>query len=457
MPHRDSGRVPLGRSEDAAVARVDRKGAYKHVDRVEVYLWGRLMGAVALDPAYGYYAFAYAPSFLKAGIEPAPLHMPLNDGDAYLFTDLPVETYKRLPALLSDALPDDFGNALINRYMADHGIAEPDISSLDRLAYMSTRAMGALTFRPARGPANRKPTAIELGTLVGEARRAVTGTIEDDVHANAALRSIIEVGTSAGGARAKAVIAWNPQTQEIRSGQLDAPEGFEHWLLKFDGMGKDDELGEPGGYGRIEYAYHLMARAAGIDMTECRLLEENGRAHFMTRRFDREGARTRHHMQTLGALGHVDYKKKGTNSYAQLFTVMRRLELPYEQMEEAFRRMAFNVMGRNCDDHAKNFSFRLREGAAWELAPAYDVIFAHNPQGEWTNQHLMSVNGKFKDFSENDLLAAADRFAIGSAPKVIRQVREAIMAWPEFAARAGVGTKQAEHIGRQHLHLICNI
>jgi serine/threonine-protein kinase HipA len=427
--------------------------AYKHVDRVEVFLWDQLMGAVVLDPVYGYYAFAYAPAFLKSGIQPSPLQMPLNNGDAFLFTDLPTETYKRLPALLSDALPDDFGNALINRYMADHGISVTEITSLDRLAYMSNRAMGALTFKPARGPAKTKPTSIELSKLVIEARKAVTGTIEDDDHANAALRGIIDVGTSAGGARAKAVIAWNPQTQAIRSGQLEAPEGFEHWLLKFDGMGKDNELGEPGGYGRIEYAYHLMAKAADISMSECRLLEENGRAHFMTRRFDREGTNTRHHMQTLCSLNHVDYKKKGANSYSQLFTTMSALSLPYEQMEEAFRRMVLNVMGRNCDDHTKNFSFRLRQGAAWELSPAYDVTFAHNPDGEWTNQHLMSVNGKFKGFTEYDLLAVADRFAIGSAPKVISQVREVVKAWPEFAARAGVSVQQSEHIGKQHLLL----
>lgn len=430
-----------------------KAAAYKHVDRVEVFLWGQLMGAVVLDPVYGYYAFAYAPAFLKSGIQPSPLQMPLNNGDAFLFTDLPTETYKRLPALLSDALPDDFGNALINRYMADHGISVTEITSLDRLAYMSNRAMGALTFKPARGPAKTKPTSIELSKLVTEARKAVTGTIEGDDHANAALRSIIDVGTSAGGARAKAVIAWNPQTQEIRSGQLEAPEGFEHWLLKFDGMGKDNELGEPGGYGRIEFAYYLMAKAAKISMSKCRLLEENGRAHFMTRRFDREGANIRHHMQTLCSLNHVDYKKKGTNSYSQLFTTISTLDLPYEQMEEAFRRMVLNVMGRNCDDHTKNFSFRLRQGAAWELSPAYDVTFAHNPDGEWTNQHLMSVNGKFKGFTEDDLLAVADRFAIGSAPKVISQVREAVKAWPEFAASAGVSEQQSQHIGKQHLLL----
>ncbi|WP_346730504.1 type II toxin-antitoxin system HipA family toxin [Caballeronia sp. dw_19] len=426
---------------------------YKHVDRVEVYLWDQLMGAVALDPAYGYYVFAYAPEFVDRGVEPSPLHMPLSL-EPYLFADLPDATYKRLPALLSDALPDDFGNALINRYMADHGIPASSVTSIDRLAYMSNRAMGALTFRPARGPARHKPTSIQLSHLVNEARKAVTGTIDDDDHTSAALRSIIDVGTSAGGARAKAVIAWNPLTNEIRSGQLEAPEGFQHWLLKFDGMGEDSELGTPQGYGRIEYAYHLMARAANMTMSECRLLEESGRAHFMTRRFDREGTNTRHHMQTLCALDHVDYKKKGTNAYSQLFTTMRQLDLPYAEMEEAFRRMVFNVMGRNCDDHTKNFSFRLRQGAPWELTPAYDVTFAHNPNGEWTNQHLMSVNGKFKGFTEDDLLAEAERFGVGTARNVIKEVRLAITSWPTFAERAGIADKQMKDIGRQHLLLL---
>lgn len=427
---------------------------YQHVRAVEVHLWGKHIGSVALDPAYGYYVFAYTPACASLGIEPSPLHMPVAANQPWLFTDLPEATYKRLPAMLSDALPDDFGNALINRYMADQGIAAPDISSLDRLAYMNTRAMGALTFKPARGPARHKPTAIELSALVEQARRAVHGIVDDDAHANAALRSIIDVGTSAGGARAKAVIALHPRTGEIRSGQLDAPEGFEHWLLKFDGMGTDQELGSTQHYGRIEYAYHLMARAAGIRMTDCRLLEENGRAHFMTKRFDRAGQSGRHHLQTLCAMAHVDYKKKGTNAYAQFFSTISQLELPYEDMEEAFRRMVFNVMGRNCDDHSKNFSFLLRQGSpAWELAPAYDVTFAHNPRGEWTNQHLMSVNGKFRDFEIADLLAESRRFGIGTAPRVIDEVRAAIRAWRGFAQQAGLPEMQMQEIERQFLLL----
>ena len=424
-----------------------KRRPYKHVSVVEAHLWSQHIGSVALDPAYGYYVFAYTPEFAAKGIEVAPLHMPVSAAEPYLFTDLPEATYKRLPAMLSDALPDDFGNALINRYMADQGIASQDVTALDRLAYMSTRAMGALTFKPARGPVKHTPTAIELSALVEQARRAVTGVVTDDEHASAALRSIIEVGTSAGGARAKAVIALNINTNEIRSGQLDAPDGFEHWLLKFDGMGVDQELGTTQHYGRVEYAYHLMARAAGISMTECQLLKENGRAHFMTKRFDRDGKSGRHHMQTLCAMAHLDYKKKGTNSYAQLFSTILKLELPYGDLEEAFRRMAFNVMGRNCDDHTKNFSFLLREGSAvWALSPGYDITFAHNPNGEWTHQHLMSVNGKFKDIEVTDLLLEAERFGVGTAKRVIEEVRAAILRWPQFARQADIPKAQTAEI-----------
>lgn len=426
-----------------------KAAAYKHVDKVDVHLWGRHVGAVALDPAYSYYAFAYTEAFRKSGIEPSPLHMPTAEDRVFLFTDLPHATYKRLPALLSDALPDDFGNALIDRYMADKGLAAAAVTPLDRLAYMSTRAMGALTFKPARGPAHRKATAIELSALVQQARQAVAGVIDDDGHANAALRSIIEVGTSAGGARAKAVVAWNPTTDEIRAGQLDAPEGFEQWLLKFDGMGVDKELGMSQDYGRIEYAYHLMAVAAGIDMRPCRLLKENGRAHFMTQRFDRGPGGARHHMQSLCALAHLDYKKKGANAYSQLFATIRALGLPYAAMEEALRRMAFNVMARNCDDHSKNFSFLLQEGQPWQLAPAYDVTFAHNPKGEWTHQHLMSVNGKFKDFGRDDLLAEASRFGVGTAREVLAQVGDAVSRWRRFAEQAEVSAAQASAIQAQ--------
>lgn len=340
-------------------------GPYKAVQRVEVWIWGRRAGAVALDPGLGFYVFAYDPAFGRTGIELAPLHMPVDTKERpYFFNGLPEQTYKRLPAMLADALPDDFGNALVNAYMAAKGIPAEQITPLDRLAYMGKRAMGALEFRPARGPRTTKPTVLAMDELVTEARAAVRGSVEHDDQAHATLRNIIEVGTSAGGARAKAVIAWNPSTGEIRSGQLDAPKGFEHWLLKFDGMGVDRELGVSQAYGRIEFAYYLMATAAGINMSESRLLQENGRAHFMTKRFDRDQDGTKVHVQTLCAMSHLDYKKRGANAYEQLFLTCRdpRLRLGHETDVEIFRRMVFNVAGRNCDDHTKNVAFVLRQG-----------------------------------------------------------------------------------------------
>ena len=426
---------------------------YKPVTAVEVRLWGHTVGAVALDPKLGYYAFEYAPKFVASGIELAPLAMPLAQArDPFVFVALPELTYQRLPALLADALPDDFGNALINAWMASQGVAPSEITALDRLAYMGKRGMGALEFRPARGPHVASSTAVDLAALVESARRAVHGEIDSDPHATAALAQMIQVGTSAGGARAKAAIAWNPATEEIRAGQFDVEPGFEHWLLKFDGMGADRELGASRDYGRIEYAYHLMARQAGIDMSPCRLLEEGGRAHFMTRRFDRDGNR-KHHMQTLCAMAHLDYKQRATHDYSQLLLTIQQLKLGHAALEEAFRRIAFNVMAANCDDHSKNFSFLLREGGAWELAPAYDVIHAYNPNGEWTYQHLMAVNGKFSGITRADLLAVADRFGIGSAPKVLKLVNEAVAAWPEFARAAKVSSTEAARVGSHHVRL----
>lgn len=419
---------------------------HQPVHAVEVRLWGETVGAVALDPRLGYYAFEYAPRFLTSGIDLAPLAMPLaRGGEAFVFTDLPELTYKRLPAMLADALPDDFGNSLIDAWMASKGVSKSAITALDRLAYMGKRGMGALEFRPARGPNAASHTAIKLSLLVDSARRAVLGEIDSEHHTRAALAQIIQVGTSAGGARAKAAIAWNPSSDEIRAGQFAIEEGFEHWLLKFDGMGRDRELGATQDYGRIEYAYSLMAKAAGIAMNPCRLLEENGRAHFMTRRFDRDGNH-KHHLQTLCAMAHLDYRQKATHDYNQLFLTINQLRLGRTALEEAFRRMVFNVMAANCDDHSKNFSFLLRQGGAWELAPAYDVTHAYNPKGEWTYQHLMSVNGKFSTIARADCLAVADRFGIGPAPRLIGQVAEAVRQWPRFAGEAGVNDAEIQRI-----------
>lgn len=430
------------------VARTGGRG-YRPVEVVEVRVWGRRVGAVALDSKSGFYVFVYEPRFARSGIELSPLRMPLDAAQTpHVFSDLPEKTYRRLPALLADSLPDDFGNALIDRYLAEKGVARESVSPLDRLAYMGRRAAGALEFKPALGPRAHTPTALDLDALVVAARKAVRGSFTDGDHARDALASLIAVGTSAGGARAKAVIAWNESTKELLSGQADAPDGFEHWLLKFDGMNEDRELGVGKGYGRIEYAYHLMARRAGIRMSECRLLEENGRAHFMTRRFDREKGGIKHHLQTLCALDHLDYRMKSAHGYEQLFMALEKLKARRADQVEAFRRMTFNVMARNCDDHTKNVSFLLRQGGAWELAPAYDVSFAHNPDGEWTDQHQMSVNGRNTDIGAKDLLAVADRFVIGEARSIMKEVAASVREWPRFAKEAGVGKTETDKIQR---------
>jgi len=423
----------------------------KPVQVIEVRMWGSRVGAVALDPRLDCYAFAYDPAWRRKVIEVAPLTMPLSDRrDTFVFPVLPRETYLRLPAMLADALPDDFGNALIDAWMATKGIEKSSITVLDRLAYMGKRGVGALEFRPTRGSHNESATPIAMKALVEEARRLVQGNFSVDNETKAALANIIKVGTSAGGARAKAVIAWNPKTDEVRSGQFDVAPGFEHWLLKFDGVGKDTELGTGEGYGRIEYAYSLMANAAGITMSSCRLLEENGRAHFMTRRFDREvttrGQTCKHHIQTLCAMNHLDFRQRGTHAYAQLFLTIARLNLGDEAVSQAFRRMAFNVMARNCDDHTKNFAFLLKQGMSWELAPAYDVTHAFNPKGEWTYQHLMSVNGKFQGITRDDLLEDADRFSVRKPREILAQVRAALENWPEFALQAGMETSLRDRV-----------
>lgn len=413
---------------------------------IEVRIWDHLVGAVAPDPGLGSYVFEYDPAWRKRGIELSPLMMPVSGAQAsFVFPSL-ADSFKRLPGLLADALPDDFGNALIDAWMAAHGVSKYSVTALDRLAYMGRRGLGALEFKPAKGSAVESQKPLEMQSLVEAARKILHGNLAGDVHAQAALANIIRVGTSAGGARAKAVIAWNPSTEEIRSGQFDVADGFEHWLLKFDGLGKDFELGSTEDYGRVEYAYHLMAaRGAGILMSPCRLLEENGRAHFMTKRFDREGNR-KHHVQSLCAMQHLDYKQRGTHAYEQFFLTLAELGLGAGAREQGFRRMAFNVMARNCDDHTKNFGFRLREGGGWELAPAYDVTHAYNPKGEWTYQHLMSVNGRFDAIDRGDLLAIADRFSVPGARQILDQVNAALAAWPEFAGQAKLSADKQRQI-----------
>jgi serine/threonine-protein kinase HipA len=419
--------------------------AYVAVDAVEVRAWGEPVGAVALDPGTGYYAFEYFASWRG---DLAPGLMPVGGGP-YLFPQLPAETFHRLPAMLADSLPDDFGNALIDAWLATHGVARSAVTPLDRLAYMAARGMGALEFAPSRGPRHRKPSAVEMSSLVEGARSLIDGEFGGDRETQAAIQGLIQVGTSAGGARAKAVIAWNRETGEIRSGQLPADPGFEYWLIKLDGLGRDNELGQSGAHGRIEYAYHLMARAAGVDMMDCELLEENGRAHFMTKRFDRTDDGGKLHTLTLCGLSQLDFRQRGTHDYAQLFQALEQLGLGGEAREQVFRRMVLNVLAANHDDHTKNHSFTLAgPRASWQLSPAYDVTFAYNPQGEWTYQHLMSVNGRFRGISEDDLLAVADRHQVPRARSAIREVRSAVTAFGDFAAAAGLSPAQASAVAQ---------
>ena len=417
---------------------------------IEVRIWANRVGAVAPDPRLGCYVFAYDPLWRKSGIELAPITMPLNDSrTTFAFPNLSEPSYKRLPGLLADALPDDFGNTLIDAWMSRKGVEKRNVTVLDRLSYMGRRGMGALEFKPARGAHRESAEPLEMKSLVEAARMAIQGDLSGDVESQAAIANIIRVGTSAGGARAKAVVTWNPETHQIRSGQFDAEPGFEHWLLKFDGVGRDSELGGSADYGRIEYAYHLMASAAGIKMSPCRLLEENGRAHFMTRRFDRDVKNQetiKHHVQTLCAIDHIDFKQRATHDYSQLFMVISNLKLGDDAISQAFRRMAFNVMAKNCDDHTKNFAFLLKQGESWELAPAYDITHAYNPHGEWTYQHLMSVNGKFNGIKRSDLLAEAERFGVRRPLDLLNEVRSALDSWQQFSTDAGLSSITAHAI-----------
>ena len=427
---------------------------YQTVQQIEVRVWGQLVGAVALDPAIGYHVFEYARSWRQKGVELSPFHMPTSSTPPlFVFPQLEKATFMGLPGMLADALPDSFGNALIDSWMSKRGIAAEHVTTLDRLAYMGKRSMGALEFKPARSGAGQASLApLQMASLVEAARKAIEGDLSTDDLSAESLNRIISVGTSAGGARAKAVVGWNPETNALVSGQFDLPDGYQHWLLKFDGMGKDKALGPSEKYGRIEFAYSQMAKAAGIHMAECRLLEENDRAHFMTKRFDRNGNQ-KIHVQSLCALAHMDYKLLQAHAYESLFLAAHRLGLDGEAMTQLFRRMAFNVIARNQDDHTKNFAFMLEEGGRWALAPAYDLIFAYKPDSIWNKQHLMSINGKFDGMTREDLHAVVDRFSIPNAKAALEEVRKAVADWPRYAEQAGLDEEETSRIAGLHRKL----
>ncbi len=412
----------------------------------EVKMWGRTIGAVSLADGQDTAAFEYDPKFAGSGIEISPLMMPLATR-VYTFPELSKQTFHGLPGLLADSLPDKFGNALINSWLASQGRRPDSFNPVERLCYTGVRGMGALEYAPATGPKARQATRIQIDKLVDLASEILTHRNNLNVslvgkHKENALRDILRVGTSAGGARAKAIIAWNPSTNEVRSGQLPAAKGFEYWLLKFDGVSgnKDKELEDPKGYGLIEYAYSKMAADAGITMSDCRLFEENNRHHFMTRRFDRLAGCEKLHMQSLCALAHYDFNLAGSYSYEQALLVIRQLGLPMSSIEEMFRRMVFNIIARNQDDHVKNIAFLMDKSGTWALAPAFDMTYSFNPSGTWTASHQMTLNGKRDDFILEDFKACARTASMkrGRAETIIKEVWEKVLHWRDYADDVGV-------------------
>jgi len=409
------------------------------IDYADIYLWNEYIATVAWDEQRQSSRFEYAPAFVERGIQLSPLMMPVEKDKVYQFPSLSEDTFMGLPGLLADALPDAFGKALLDRWLATVGreFANP----IERLCYQGKRSMGALEFVPAQDSNLEHSTQLEIDSLVNVARevlnnkKSLAANIRDD--AKEAMANIIRVGTSAGGQRAKAVIACCDKTNEVRSGQIEAPEGFEHWLIKLDGV-TNTELGDPLHYGQIEYVYYELAKECGIDMMECRLLEENGRAHFMTKRFDRIGNKEKIHMQTLCGIAHYDYKMLHAYSYEQVFQVMRRLRLPYSQAEEMYRRMVFNVVAMNQDDHTKNISFLMNKTGEWRLSPAYDISWSYNPKGIWTSKHQLSINNKWDGITKQDLIDVAQNVNIKHAVQIIQQVCEGVSHWTMKARECSI-------------------
>ena len=422
----------------------------------EVRLWGRTIGAVSLDDDNEVAAFEFDVDFAGSGIEISPLMMPLSNR-VYTFPDLARPTFYGLPGLLADSLPDKFGNTLIDAWLATQGRAPGSFNAVERLCYTGARGMGALEFSPSVGPKARQASHIEIDQLVALAsdvlsHRGDLNVSFNDTGKEQALTDILRVGTSAGGARAKAAINWNRTTNEVRSGQLPAEAGFEAWLLKFDGVSgnRDKELEDPKGYGAIEYAYYQMAKACGINISECRLFEENGRRHFMTRRFDRLPNGEKLHMQSLCAMAHFDFNLAGAYSYEQALLVIRQLQLPMSTIEEQFRRMVFNIVARNQDDHVKNIAFLMDKAGQWSLSPAFDITYSFNAAGRWTSSHQMSMNGKRDGFTLDDFKACAKAVSMkrGRAEAIVKEVQQVVAQWRGYARDAGVSDAWAEQIQR---------
>jgi len=429
----------------------------------EVKIWGKLVGAVAWDADNGLATFEYDPKFKTLGWDLSPLKMPVSDNrNQFSFPELrkdknsEYDTFKGLPGLLADALPDKYGNQLINLWLAQQGRPQDSMNPVEMLCFIGTRGMGALEFEPVVIKESKRTFSVEIDSLVATAqkmldqREAFTTNLNKDEEQ--AVLEILKIGTSAGGARPKALIAWNEKTGEVKSGQTKAPKGFEHGLIKLDGV-SDVQLGSSHGYGRVEMAYYYMAKACGIDMMPSRLLEENGRAHFMTKRFDREGGEMKHHIQTFCAMKHFDYNLVNSFSYEQLFQCMRELKLTYADAEQMFRRMVFNVIARNCDDHTKNFSFLYRQGGKWELAPAYDVCHAYRPGSEWVSQHALSINGKRKEIAKTDLLVIGESIRCKKASEIVDEINGTVNQWKRFADEVKVKPTLRDEIAKTLLNL----
>lgn len=416
------------------------------VESADVRIWGQRAGVVLWDEEHGLARFQYDPNFVKTGLELSPLQMPLGNVP-YSFPELSKKTFLGLPGLLAEALPDAFGRALLDEWLQTHN--RQTANPVERLCYQGSRSMGALEFAPTLERGLNESKTVEVASLVhvaGEVLRNKEAFATNLNTPEEALMDIIRVGTSAGGQRAKAVIAYNDETGEVRSGQVEAPKGFDYWLLKLDGV-TNKQLGDPEHFGEIEYIHYLLAKKAGIEMTECRLLEENGRAHFMTKRFDRvDGEKV--HMQTLCGLAHYDFNMRNTCSYEMAFQVMRRLKLPYPQAEEFYRRMVYNVVARNQDDHTKNISFLMDKSGTWRLSPAYDMSWSYNPNGGWTSSHQMSINMKQDNITREDLLTVAKNMNIKHAKEIIDQVNEAISQWRDLAAQYEIAEEVVELIER---------
>lgn len=423
----------------------------EQIDVATVKLWGMSVGAVAWDPNRKVATFEFEPEFLKQGLDISPIKMPLKEalrsGRPFSFQNLSYESYKGLPGLLADSLPDKFGNALIDKWLAQQGRSITDFSPIERLCYTGHRGMGALEFEPVVRSGLEESVPVEISRLVELAKKITDerANFETNLNHDDALTDILRVSTSAGGARAKAVIALNDKTGEVRSGQVRAPKGFEYWLLKFDGV-TDLELGKTQNYGRIEYAYHLMAKAAGIKMTECRLLNDNGRAHFLTKRYDRTAEGEKLHTQSLCAMAHFDFNLPRHHSYEQAFQVMRQLRLPFTDAVQQYRRTLFNIMARNQDDHTKNIAYLFDNEGTWSLTPAFDVTYAYNPVGDWTNEQQMTLNGKSDNFTLDDFYHLAKQINLKHPDEEITRVASAINKWPAFAKKAGVPDKQFNQI-----------